>query len=487
MKPLLSISMLASRNIEDVRRCLDSLQPIMEAIPCELILVDTSAQPNVGKLLREYTDCVISFLWCNDFSKARNVGLEAARGEWFLYLDDDEWFVETEELIQFFASGEYRNYGYANYIQRNFFDPDYETFTDNWVSRMVRLAPDTRFQSKIHEYLHPVYGAGKNLKAVVNHSGYIYLTDEDRKKRFLRNEPLLLQMMEEEPQNLRWAVQLAQEYYSVEEWSLLEALCRRALSQIVYQTQLIMKRLASTFYAGIAEALIGQAKYEMALEEIQSAFRKENCSPLGKAYLFLQEGICYFYLRNWDKAYASIEQYRKLELEITANEEQYVIWQEALIADGAYDVISKKKAYTILLAYYLVKNDKDEVLHYFTLLEWEKKAVYVFTPILPIIFEEVVRQKDDTYIKTLWLSILKQEKIYDLLVKECRCVWMRLPEEKRAGDRRSYCELVTNYMRQYYRETMIQDYYMLLPLFVQRALVFIDQMEAEECLCKREN
>ena len=110
-KPQLTISLLASDRPIELRRCLDSLRPITDALSCELILIDTSKNPNVNALLREYTEQVYEFEWCNDFAKARNEGLKRAQGEWFLYLDDDEWFVETDELISFFRSGEYKDYG----------------------------------------------------------------------------------------------------------------------------------------------------------------------------------------------------------------------------------------------------------------------------------------------------------------------------------------------------------------------------------------
>ena len=45
---------------------------------------------------------VVQFTWCDDFSKARNAGLEKARGQWFLYLDDDEWFIDTKEITVHF-------------------------------------------------------------------------------------------------------------------------------------------------------------------------------------------------------------------------------------------------------------------------------------------------------------------------------------------------------------------------------------------------
>ena len=115
----------------------------------------------------------------------------------FLYIDDDEWFSEIEELVSFFRSGEYREYGCANYIQRNFHDLNYIHYTDCWASRMIRRSKNTCFKSKIHEYLYPQEGECKNLHVVANHSGYIYQTPEDLENHFKRNYPLLLDMMKE--------------------------------------------------------------------------------------------------------------------------------------------------------------------------------------------------------------------------------------------------------------------------------------------------
>lgn len=482
MKPLVSISMLASRKIEDVCRCLDSLKPIMDALPCELILVDTSGQPQIGEVLRKYTQRVISFLWCDDFSKARNVGLEAATGEWFLYLDDDEWFVETKELIDFFCSGDYHNYGYANYIQRNFLDPELETYTDSWVSRLVRLTPEVRFQSRIHEYLSPIEGKGKNLKAIVNHTGYIYVNEEERKKRFLRNEPLLRRMMEEESDHLRWGIQLAQEYVSVEEWGLLEDLCRKALQNKEYQGQALMKRLAATFFAGIAESLIGQKEYAKCIEEIQLALRDKNCSPLGQAYLSLLCGICYFHQKDWQRAREAVETYFSLEREIVADEAQYIIWQEALLVDNAFDSINKKKAYSILLICELKEKEQTKVLECLDRLEWNKKAVYVFPSFLSVLFETLLEQNQEVYWKQIWFCLCKRKQIYDLAVKEYREIWNVKSKEQKVWFREEYKKQMNLLMKKYYKDFVMQKYRMLLPEFVQQAIGFIQNVESEECV-----
>ena len=59
-KPVLSISLLASDRPDTIRRCLDSLKPIMDQIPSELILVDTSENSEIHEILTEYTDQVRS-------------------------------------------------------------------------------------------------------------------------------------------------------------------------------------------------------------------------------------------------------------------------------------------------------------------------------------------------------------------------------------------------------------------------------------------
>ena len=90
MKLQLSISMLVSDRRNTLERCLNSLLPLLREINSELIVVYTGKEKETLEIVKRYTDQIVLFDWCNDFSKARNVGLEQAKGEWFLYLDDDE-------------------------------------------------------------------------------------------------------------------------------------------------------------------------------------------------------------------------------------------------------------------------------------------------------------------------------------------------------------------------------------------------------------
>ena len=136
MKTKLSIGILISGKEKQAIRCLESLDKLKRAVRCELILLDTGCSPTLRKRLEEYGDRVESFVWCNDFAKARNELLRYSTGEWFLYLDDDEWFTEVEDLIQFFVTGEEKGYNSATYLVRNFQDWDGIYYSDSRVSRM---------------------------------------------------------------------------------------------------------------------------------------------------------------------------------------------------------------------------------------------------------------------------------------------------------------------------------------------------------------
>ena len=138
-KPLLTISMLCSGRAE-TKKTLDSLNTLRERVPCELILVDTGCGKEMKELISSYADEVIPFIWCDDFAKARNAGLEKARGEWFMFLDDDECFMDTQAIEIFFLTGEYKKYGSAAYIMRNYKDERKTVYDDSYLGRMTSLA-----------------------------------------------------------------------------------------------------------------------------------------------------------------------------------------------------------------------------------------------------------------------------------------------------------------------------------------------------------
>ena len=229
MKLPLTISLLASNRIATLERCLDSLTPLLRQVPAELIVVFTGTDERVRQVAERYTDQIIPFTWCNDFSAARNAGLKHAKGEWFLYLDDDEWFDDVTEICEFFQSGECRQYNSAAYIQRNYLDWEGSRHSDGFVYRMVKRTPQQRFENPIHEELQPCYSPCKIFSTYVHHYGYIDSIARNSTGKTSRNIPLLQKDVQERPDYTKNYLQLTQEYCIEERWDEAEEICRKGI------------------------------------------------------------------------------------------------------------------------------------------------------------------------------------------------------------------------------------------------------------------
>lgn len=283
MKLQLSISMLVSDRRNTLERCLNSLLPLLREINSELIVVYTGKEKETLEIVKRYTDQIVLFDWCNDFSKARNVGLEQAKGEWFLYLDDDEWFGDVEEILQFFKSGEYLNYNSASYVQRNYSNWEGTQYGDTFVGRMARVFPDTHFRFPIHECITPYLYPSKNLNSYVHHYGYVKEGEEI--PRFDRNVPLLLQGLKENPKSFHYCMQLAQEYKNARNYKKAVYYCKKGLALAKNEETIYSSEYWMAAYLPRFMSLDGKQK--QALKEAEKLLLSPRMCDLVSAYLYI--------------------------------------------------------------------------------------------------------------------------------------------------------------------------------------------------------
>lgn len=280
----LSVSLLASDRPAALERCLDSLRPLLMRVPSELIVTLTGTSPQVRETAAHYTDRIIPFAWRDDFSAARNVGLKAARGEWFLFLDDDEWFEDTAEISDFFLSGEYRDYGGASYIQRNYLGWNGAAHSDHRAARMARITPALRFRSAIHEDMAPREGRVKRLESYAHHYGYVGRSAKEGNVKASRNIPLLLDEVRKNPGDIRIRAHLIRECYAKKDLAMAEAHCQK-------MRNLCRGKGVPSGYADFCQVLWARIQRDRrspasAKREIEGLLRKERPRELASLCLY---------------------------------------------------------------------------------------------------------------------------------------------------------------------------------------------------------
>lgn len=228
---LLSISILVSGRGESMEKCIASLDRLRERVHCELILTDTGCSPETREWLKQKADKLLRFDWCDDFAAARNVGLRAASGLWFMFMDDDEWFEDTTRIENFFLTGEYRRYQSATYIVRNYVNMEGTQWRDTSLSRMTVRRPDTRFFYPIHESLWPLLDPVKNFDDYAHHYGYAASDPETMMAKRKRNLDILIPAIEKDPHCMKHYLQGVSEYQAMDDY---ESACKMADAGIAH-------------------------------------------------------------------------------------------------------------------------------------------------------------------------------------------------------------------------------------------------------------
>lgn len=212
---LLTIGVPVSNQIDTIDRCLSQIKPLLEQLDAELLVIDTGSTDGTVEVCKGYGARIITYPWCDNMSAVRNEGIYNARGEWYFSIDDDEWFEDVEEILQFFKQGTYQNYDMASYIQRNYMDSAGTTYEDNHTLRMARITPGLHFEGRIHDALLVEQGGhdrGCVLCSYAHHYGFVGDRPERSMEKFIRNTTLLLEDIYEYPMDLRYQFQLANEF-----------------------------------------------------------------------------------------------------------------------------------------------------------------------------------------------------------------------------------------------------------------------------------
>ena len=204
--PLLSIGIIFKNEVRCLERCLKSLQPLREALPCELIMADTGATDGSREIAAKYADILFDFPWIGDFSAARNAVMDRSSGKWYMTIDCDEWVdPNIQGFVKFLTTDE--TFDFASLIIRNYFSEELEsggTYSDFLATRLVRMSTGLRYDGKVHEHwtFEGDFQTMMISDAIFHHDGYLFQDESKMMEKQERNMEPLREQLRRSPNDL---------------------------------------------------------------------------------------------------------------------------------------------------------------------------------------------------------------------------------------------------------------------------------------------
>jgi tetratricopeptide (TPR) repeat protein len=213
----LSLCMIVKDEEEMLPRCLAAVKPAVD----EMIVVDTGSSDRTVEIAESFGARVLHHEWTGSFSDARNVSLEAATGDWVIYLDADEVLVEDDaERLRALTGRVWREA--FTLVETNYTgDMEDGTALTHNALRMFRNRPEYRFKGRLHEqmaYALPGYLPERieYTQLRIEHYGYLGVV-RDAKEKSRRNLELLEQQSAEGVESAFQSFNLGSEYLALGE------------------------------------------------------------------------------------------------------------------------------------------------------------------------------------------------------------------------------------------------------------------------------
>ncbi len=261
MHPI-SVCIIAKNEEKRIEKCLRSVKPY----GFEIVVVDTGSADRTKEIAAAYADKVLDFVWCDDFSAARNFSLREASNDWILMLDCDEWIQEIDvEELDYFREHHADSVGAVS--RRNLVTENGHYVlnnTDNTERFFDRRL--YHYTGIIHEQLTPKNGRELPcllLHTTIGHSGYD-MTPEEQRAKSKRNLTLLHRQLSLEPENPYVYYQLGKGYEIIEDYESACEYYGKGLyfdvdPSLAYVQALVISYGNTLLLTGRAEAALGFA------------------------------------------------------------------------------------------------------------------------------------------------------------------------------------------------------------------------------------
>lgn len=366
---------------KNIERCIRSFINVVK----QIVVVDTGSEDKTMDIAKSLGAEVYQYKWDNNFSNPRNFAIEKAKGHWIIFLDADEYFINSTELNIPKIINRYENKKMDGIIFKriNIDIANNNIIGIDYMLRIFKNDKNIRYKGKIHEIPYKnndsIYSyIDKNDELAIYHTGY---GSELSKVKFERNLRLLKEEINDGTANSRTYFHLSDCYLGVNK----PKLCIK-YSKLYLQTPQEAFGFNSRIYMNLIQAMMQlQEEKTKVFDEIQSAISKFPYHP--EFYRLL--GIYYYEIAEYEQSLSAFEKsielndkYNNVEINTFANQLYNVYFNIGLIYEYKNDYIKaiefwvkslSQKKYNVIVFNWLItilnKEKTEDIL-------WLLKTIY---------------------------------------------------------------------------------------------------------------
>jgi tetratricopeptide (TPR) repeat protein len=324
--PRISAAMIVRDEEKVLGDCLRSIRDHVD----EIVITDTGSTDRSREIAGEFGARVLEQRWQDDFSAARNHSLDAATGDWILYIDADERLdAPRRNMLRRTIAG---HPGKAAFLMRLQPRVGFSTYLE---ARLFRRDPRIRFAGCIHERVWPGIEAvceadnlsvGRSAARLI-HVGY----EGDLRHKHNRNLPLLQRAVTEDPERVYcW-------------WHLgdtLAALGRRAEAEAALKTAIIVAKRTriprDRFEASLAYQTLAKLQFEAGEDPLAIIEQGLAALPEDQGLIFMKARAL-INMQQHERALALLK--RLTAHDAASFEDKHLAYDRRIFGEHALDLI----------------------------------------------------------------------------------------------------------------------------------------------------
>lgn len=216
----ISACMIAKNEEKVIARCIKSYHAAVD----EIIVVDTGSTDQTVAIAKRLGAKVFQLRWNDDFADAKNYAISKAKGDWIVFLDADEYFVnDTGSNLRSYLRKLDKDFNCVACKMINIDEASRQIINEITHVRLFKNDKQIRYVNPIHEMLYNFRKRSKlnacladKRELLIYHTGY---SEGKQQEKARRNLTLLLrQLTGDIAVKPEYYYYIADSYFTLDEW-----------------------------------------------------------------------------------------------------------------------------------------------------------------------------------------------------------------------------------------------------------------------------